>query len=686
MCLLPHSDIGVGSVFSRFLGTFNNKVWLSAAVQAPTAHVQGHFGFSSARPRTAAGTPRGDNHSVNERGNKGGKSQRTAAWLLFELFPGSQTRRWVSPNTGPKATEPIPSPTAFQDVIANADLSVNSGRGLVHKHRPQRCLLSHLSSPRPPSISPVRTKGQSLRVQRPSLWPVSIATHFYKVHGCSIEPAAPEGHQGAQLFGRLADMFAIKTASGAGHGSGSRPLTAIGPVAQLREEPADAITRNHLLRGNAELRCHVSRSLRPKSCCSSAMPFTVPGAEQCPGLPVPKASGPNGCRFPGGAPRPSTYEASAEMVSVQDASPSVGQEQICHSNTCVFNSSPMVEHVPESLQRCAARQNLPTRSSDHRRVPVGLGGSLEWCGSPGSLASTMEHSPHQCPRAENNISRSPPFLTGASEQACLDSDRQYVSNSLRQPPGRSEVSGVAQHSPGTPSLGRHSSLLGQGSSLARHSEFCSRSVVERQTTPERMETAPSHSVSDLGSFWEGTRRSFRLKGVHTLSTLVLLKPRRRTSRGGCSGTQMAQGPSVCLSSPFPDSSCVGEDQEREPECSIGGSTSPPGAMVCRSTDPPFRRAMANPAEAGSVVSSRGGIVAPDTICTQSVGLAVERDTLLSQGLSVAVTQTLQCARAPSTRALYSYRWNVFKTWCEQRHECPRSCPLTSVLEFFAGTV
>ncbi|XP_072557580.1 uncharacterized protein, partial [Paramormyrops kingsleyae] len=44
-------------------------------------------------------------------------------------------------------------------------------------------------------------------------------------------------------------------------------------------------------------------------------------------------------------------------------------------------------------------------------------------------------------------------------------------------------------------------------------------------------------------------------------------------------------------------------------------------------------------------------------------------------------QTLQCARAPSTRALYSYRWEVFRSWCEQRHECPRSCPLSSVLEF-----
>ena len=46
-----------------------------------------------------------------------------------------------------------------------------------------------------------------------------------------------------------------------------------------------------------------------------------------------------------------------------------------------------------------------------------------------------------------------------------------------------------------------------------------------------------------------------------------------------------------------------------------------------------------------------------------------------------MTQTLQSARAPSTRALYSYRWETFKTWCIRRNECPRSGPLTSVLEF-----
>ena len=69
------------------------------------------------------------------------------------------------------------------------------------------------------------------------------------------------------------------------------------------------------------------------------------------------------------------------------------------------------------------------------------------------------------------------------------------------------------------------------------------------------------------------------------------------------------------------------------------------------------------------------------LSVQSLGLATERDTFLAQGLSSAVTQTLQSARAPSTRALYSYRWETFKTWCIRRNECPRSGSLTSVLEF-----
>lgn len=38
-------------------------------------------------------------------------------------------------------------------------------------------------------------------------------------------------------------------------------------------------------------------------------------------------------------------------------------------------------------------------------------------------------------------------------------------------------------------------------------------------------------------------------------------------------------------------------------------------------------------------------------------------------LTRTVTQTLQCARAPSTRALYSYSWEIFKIWCGAVHAC-----------------
>ena len=104
-------------------------------------------------------------------------------------------------------------------------------------------------------------------------------------------------------------------------------------------------------------------------------------------------------------------------------------------------------------------------------------------------------------------------------------------------------------------------------------------------------------------------------------------------------------------------------------------------MVCRDSQPPVRGAMGNPSEEGFTIPGRGAVVASRPLSVQSLGLATERDTFLAQGLSSAVTQTLQSARAPSTRALYSYRWETFKTWCIRRNECPRSGPLTSVLEF-----
>lgn len=51
------------------------------------------------------------------------------------------------------------------------------------------------------------------------------------------------------------------------------------------------------------------------------------------------------------------------------------------------------------------------------------------------------------------------------------------------------------------------------------------------------------------------------------------------------------------------------------------------------------------------------------------------------GLPQSVINTLQGARAPSTRAAYSYRWGVFQAWCMSRQLDPLSCTAPDILVF-----
>lgn len=51
------------------------------------------------------------------------------------------------------------------------------------------------------------------------------------------------------------------------------------------------------------------------------------------------------------------------------------------------------------------------------------------------------------------------------------------------------------------------------------------------------------------------------------------------------------------------------------------------------------------------------------------------------GLSGSVVRTLQSARAPSTRAAYSYRWELFVSWCKANQFDALSCSAPEVLRY-----
>lgn len=54
---------------------------------------------------------------------------------------------------------------------------------------------------------------------------------------------------------------------------------------------------------------------------------------------------------------------------------------------------------------------------------------------------------------------------------------------------------------------------------------------------------------------------------------------------------------------------------------------------------------------------------------------------VTSGLPADIQETIDNARAPSTRRLYSSNWKVFESWCLAHAVDPVSCPIGSVVEF-----
>ncbi|KAJ8354542.1 hypothetical protein SKAU_G00221090 [Synaphobranchus kaupii] len=72
---------------------------------------------------------------------------------------------------------------------------------------------------------------------------------------------------------------------------------------------------------------------------------------------------------------------------------------------------------------------------------------------------------------------------------------------------------------------------------------------------------------------------------------------------------------------------------------------------------------------------------PATPAACALGSARERMNLHAVGLPLRVINTIQSARATSTRTLYDLKWRVFEKWCEEKHVVSFQCSVAEVLCF-----
>lgn len=179
---------------------------------------------------------------------------------------------------------------------------------------------------------------------------------------------------------------------------------------------------------------------------------------------------------------------------------------------------------------------------------------------------------------------------------------------------------------------------------------------------------------------QGRGRPVRVQGVDTLPALLLPKERRSPLGVGCSGSSVAPGSALRLSSLHSSPASSPKSSGAAGAAYIGGTYVAPHAVVLSDSASAGRAAMGAPAPEGPPLPGERSPVPPLSIGAQAGGLAPERERLLALGLPEPVVATMQHAQAPSKRAVYSHRWQMFTNWCESQQVDPYLAP-AQILRF-----
>ena len=138
-------------------------------------------------------------------------------------------------------------------------------------------------------------------------------------------------------------------------------------------------------------------------------------------------------------------------------------------------------------------------------------------------------------------------------------------------------------------------------------------------------------------------------------------------------------PNVCISPP-------NSDYSRSPAGTGTGAvnnsdSTKVGTLGSGHNSSPMQAAMAPSTAQGPALTGGGGDIPPTPRAPGSMGLARERMNLSAGGLPQNVINTIQSARALSTRTLYSCKWRVFEEWCEKSHVVAFQASVSDILSF-----
>ena len=227
-------------------------------------------------------------------------------------------------------------------------------------------------------------------------------------------------------------------------------------------------------------------------------------------------------------------------------------------------------------------------------------------------------------------------------------------------------------------MGIHALPVTQGHACTGSGECGGQPPLQERATSRELEVAPSSGKDDLVQLRQSSGRSVCLMRQRSLPDVLLHGEGLAPPRHRRHGTPVASGAALRFSPIQPSPQPAAEDRSGGGPCDPGGARLGPHDMVLVGDTTPGQDTMETSSSPRPAEPGRGD---PCFIPSQSLGLAPERADLLDMGLTSSVVQTLQSARAPSTRAAYFCRWELFMSWCITNHINAVTCLAPEVLRY-----
>ncbi|XP_032363907.1 uncharacterized protein LOC116677742 [Etheostoma spectabile] len=351
------------------------------------------------------------------------------------------------------------------------------------------------------------------------------------------------------------------------------------------------------------------------------------------------------------------------------------------NNASVHSSPSPVERHGDSRVRCPAWGGVIQGNHDNGRVLVRMGSDVVGENSEWHMEPEISPGSHKCLGAYGSVSGSETFPALSPRSSCFSENRQFHSGRIHQPPGRHSLTAATHVSSQGDFVEQCETAVSPSNTRAGRFKQRGRSPVTGESSVRRVDSPPTSGGTSLAEIRSSSRRSLRLAGKHTVSNVLLSVRRKCTAGCGRSSSPVAKRAALCISPPQSHLSHSGEGERAGPIVNPDSAAVAIQALVGGDNTAPGGRAMASPHTQRPPLPSGRGNLPPPPGPRSALGLARERWNLNASGLSEQVIDTIQSARAASTRSLYSGKWRVFEEWCERRDTIPFQCSVVDLLCF-----